>query len=83
MPTQAKPTALQAYMAAYAEALALVERIHEAIANHDISPDPDSIHWGHVGDIWGHVGDIVEARRQLQAISDSLFAEGEYAPEAK
>jgi hypothetical protein len=76
MPTQAKPTALQAYMAAYAEALALVERIHEAIANHDISPDPDSIHWG-------HVGDIVEARRQLQAISDSLFAEGEYAPEAK
>jgi hypothetical protein len=76
MTTQTKPTALDAYMAAHAEALALVERIHEAIENHGISPDPDAIHWG-------HVGDMVETRRQLQAISDRLFAEGEYAPQAK
>jgi hypothetical protein len=71
-----KPTALDAYMAAHADALALIERIQETIANHDISPDPEDIHWG-------HVGDMVETRRQLQAISDRLFAEGEYAPEAK
>jgi hypothetical protein len=76
MTTETKPTALDAYMAAHADALALVERIHEAIENHDISPDPDALNWG-------HVGDIVETRRQLQAISDRLFSEGEYAPEAK
>jgi len=75
MTTQTKPTALDAYMAAHADALTLVERIHEAIENHDISPDPDALNWG-------HVGDIVETRRQLQATSDRLFAEGEYAPEA-
>ncbi len=76
MPTQTKSTALDAYMAARAEALALAERIAEAIANHDISPDPDAIHWG-------HVGDMVETRRQLQEISDRLFTEGEFVPQAK
>ena len=75
MPTKTTRTALDAYMAAHADALALVERIHKAIENHDISPDPDALNWG-------HVGDIVETRRQLQAISDRLFNEGEYAPEA-
>ena len=75
MTTQTKPTALDAYMAAHADALALVERIHAAIENHDISPAPEQIHWG-------HVGDIAEIRSQLQAISDRLFLEGEYAPEA-
>ena len=73
MPT--KPTALDAYMAAHAEALALIERIQVAIENHDDAPAPEQIHWG-------HVGDITETRRMLQAISDRLFAEGEYAPEA-
>jgi hypothetical protein len=75
MPTTTKPTALEAYMAAHAEALALIERIHEAVENHDDAPTPEQIHWG-------HVGDMVETRRMLQAISDRLFAEGEYAPEA-
>ena len=70
-----KPTALDAYMAAQASALALVERIHEAIENHETA-DPETLHWG-------HVGDIVETCRQLQAISDRLFAEGEYAPQAE
>ena len=76
MPATTKRTALEAYMAAHAEAIALIERIHEAIDNHDVSPAPDDIHWG-------HVGDMVETRRQLQEISDRLFAAGEYAPEAK
>ena len=75
MPTTDKRTALDAYMENQAAALALVERIHEAIENHDTDPDPESIHWG-------HVGDIAETRAMLQAISDRLFYEGEYAPEA-
>jgi hypothetical protein len=53
-------------------ALALVERIHEAIANHDISPDPEAINWG-------HVGDIGSTRQALQELSDRLFSEGEHA----
>jgi hypothetical protein len=68
-----KPTALDAYMAAQASALALVERIHEAIENHDTAPAPEEINWG-------HVGDMNETRRELQAMSDRLFAQGEYAP---
>ena len=68
-------TALDAYMEHHAAALALIERIHDAIANHDDAPveDPDT-------DItWGHVGDIAETRKALQEISDRLFSEGEYA----
>ena len=76
MTTQTKPTALDAYMESQTAALALVERIHEAIENHDTDPIPEQIHWG-------HVGDMVETARMLQAISDRLFAEGEYAPQAK
>ena len=76
MTTQNKPTALDAYIAAHAEALALIERIHEAIENHDDAPAPEQIHWG-------HVGDIGRLREMLQAVSDCLFNEGEYAPEAK
>lgn len=65
-------TALDAYMAHHAAALALVERIHEAIANHDISPDPEGI-------TWGHVEDIAATRTALLELSDLLFGEGEYA----
>ena len=75
MPIQTKRTALQAYMTAHADALALIERIHEAIENHDDAPAPEQI-------TWSHVSDIAETRANLQAISDRLFAEGEYAPEA-
>lgn len=68
-------TALDAYMGHHAAALALVERIRDAIANHDDAPveDPDT-------DItWGHVGDIASTRKALQELSDRLFSEGEYA----
>jgi hypothetical protein len=75
MATKNTRTALNAYMEAHTDALALIGRIAAAIENHDISPDPEDIHWG-------HVGDMVETRRMLQAISDRLFNEGEYAPEA-
>lgn len=74
-PTRDIRTALDAYMAHHAAALALLARITEALANHDDAPveDPDT-------DIdWGHVGDIAETRKALQEISDRLFSEGEYA----
>ena len=74
MPT--KRTALDAYLENHTAALELAERITAAIENHDTDPIPEQIHWG-------HVGDIAEIRSELQAISDRLFAEGEYAPEAK
>jgi len=75
MPTKATQTALDAYMAAHAEALALIERMQVAIENHDDAPAPEQI-------TWSHVGDIGRVRGMLQEVSDSLFAEGEYAPEA-
>jgi hypothetical protein len=68
-------TALDAYMEHHAAALALVARIHDALANHDDAPveDPDT-------DInWGHVGDIAETRKALRELADRLFNEGEHA----
>jgi hypothetical protein len=66
-------TAYDAYLAHHAAALALVERIHEAIENYDDAPADDLN--------WGHVGDIAETERQLREIADRLFGEGEHAPE--
>jgi hypothetical protein len=74
MPSQTTRTALDAYMAHHAAALALVERIGEALANHDDADDPETLHWG-------HVGDIAETEHALQQIADRMFAEGEYASE--
>ena len=68
-------TALDAYMANHAAALALLDRITQHLANHDDAPveDPDT-------DIdWGHVGDIAETRKVIQELSDRLFSEGEFA----
>jgi hypothetical protein len=76
MTNQTQPTALDAYMAAQTQALELAERIEAAIANHDTVPAPEQINWG-------HVGDMNETIRQLREISDRLFAEGEYATEAR
>ena len=76
MPATTKPTAIDAYMAAHAEALALIERIEVAIENHDVSPAPEQI-------TWSDVSEIGRIHGMLQAVSDCLFAEGEYAPEAK
>jgi hypothetical protein len=71
--TTTRRTAEQAYMQHYAAALALIERIHEALANHDTSPDPDDLNWG-------HVGDMVEIENALREVTDRMFAEGECAP---
>jgi hypothetical protein len=73
MTTEKTRTALDAYMEHHSAALALVERIHEAIASHDVSPDPESINWG-------HVGDLAVTAKALRKIADRTFEEGEYAP---
>ncbi len=62
-------TAEQAYMENHTAALELVERIRDALANHDDAPAD--------GLDWGHVGDIAHTRSGLQEISDRLFNKGE------
>ena len=74
MATKTTRTALQAYMVESTAALALIERLHEALAEHD-DASAETISWG-------DYAVMAETRRELQAISDRLFAEGEYAPEA-
>ena len=64
--------ALAAYMEHHAAAVALVSRILVADANHDLAPDPKSINWA-------TVGSMEKTRHDLQALSDWLFNEGEYA----
>ena len=64
--------ALTAYMEHHAAAVALINRIQVAVANHDLAPDPESIDWG-------TVGSMEKTRGDLQALSDWLFNEGEYA----
>jgi hypothetical protein len=64
--------ALAAYLEHHAAAVALINRIHVAVANHDTAPDPESIDWG-------TVGSMEKTRQDLQALSDWLFDEGEYA----
>jgi hypothetical protein len=68
-------TPLDAYIENRAAALALLERIAAALDNHDDAP-PDAVDWS-------HAGDMAETRKILQALSDRLFAEGEYAPTAQ
>ena len=75
MPTKETRTALQAYMENLTAAQTLALDILGALDNHDTA-DPETIHWG-------HVGDIAEIRHELQATHDRLFHQGEYAPEAK
>ena len=52
--------------------VALIDRIQVAVANHDLAPDPEAI-------TWGTVGSMEKTRHDLQALSDWLFGEGEYA----
>jgi len=55
------------------EATAIAYRIAEHLAN-DSWPQ---------GLSWGHVGDMAETVKGLRAVSDRIFAEGEYGPEAE
>jgi hypothetical protein len=46
----AKPTALDAYLAHTAAIHAKLERLQQLADDH-LAHDPDAIHWGHVGDL--------------------------------
>ncbi len=73
MNTNKKAQALDAYIAKVAQIDATLKRLQGACDDHFFN-HPDEIHWGHVGDVAG----IEEA---LRRISDSVFKEGEHAPE--
>ena len=75
MATETTRTPLDAYMGNRAAALALIERIHEAIENHEDAP-VEEINWSHVGVMY-------QTRKTLQALADRLFSQGEYGPIAK
>ena len=55
------------------EAIAIASRIDHQLADGEF---PKGLEWG-------NVGDMAETVKQLRAVSDRLFAEGEYAPEAR
>ena len=66
-------TATDAYMEHHEAVVALLARMSEAVANHDVpGADPESVNWGHVGSLahWHH---------ELKGIADQMFNEGEYA----
>ena len=67
-------TARDAYMEHHTAALGLLDRIGEALGNHDDAPAPEEL-------TWGHVGDLAETERELRQLADRLLGEGEFAPE--
>jgi hypothetical protein len=65
--------ALAAYMEQHEATLALLERITDAVAGHDVpGADPEHVDRG-------HVGSLAHWRQGLQGIADQMFGEGEYA----
>lgn len=71
--TNKKEAALDAYMARHANVRAMLARL-TAEADDHFGTNPDTLHWGHVGDIGG-------IEEQLQRICDQVFKEGEHAPQ--
>jgi hypothetical protein len=68
-------TAVQAYERNLKAARELANRIADHLTALELGGErPAGLHWG-------HVGDMAETERELQAISDRMFAGGEYAPE--
>jgi hypothetical protein len=63
--------ALAAFMAKKAQIDAMLVRLRDLSDDH-FDVDPDTLHWGHVGDLEHYAG-------LLQRITDSAFWEGEHA----
>lgn len=61
----AKPIALDTYLARTAAIHAKLERLQQIAADH-FGHNPDAIHWGHVGDL----GRVDQALDDLLAIFD-------------
>ena len=67
----AKPTAVEAFIAAKLEFDDLLERLKDKSDDH-FDVDPERVDWGHVGTLNKHLADLRE-------IGDAVFKEGEYA----
>jgi len=67
---QPRQTALDAFMARKTEIDALLARL-QALSDEHFNLSPDSIHWGHVGDL-SHYAKL------LRQITDAAFKEGEH-----
>ena len=73
MKNNVKEHAIDAYICKVAHIDAMLRRLQGACDDHFYN-NPDGIHWGHVGDVSG-------IEESLQRICDSVFKEGEHAPE--
>jgi hypothetical protein len=56
--TATKTTAADKYAANQADAAELIDELQAALQSHMDATNPESVNWGHVGDI-GHVIDIL------------------------
>ena len=75
MATQPNDAAIGAYLKNLNVAQSLALDILGVLVNHETA-DPDTLDWS-------EVGDMIEIRRELGHIHDSLYARGEYAHVAK
>ncbi|MBF0182679.1 MAG: hypothetical protein HQM03_21915 [Magnetococcales bacterium] len=71
MQTKTNEQALDAFIARKVRIDEMLTRL-QALSNDHFYTDPDTLNWGHVGDL-GHI------EAQLQQIVDFAFQEGEYA----
>ena len=69
--TAARPTAVEAFIAAKLEFDDLLERLKDKSDDH-FDVDPERVDWGHVGTFNKHLADLRE-------IGDAVFKEGEFA----
>ena len=67
----AKPTAVEAFIAAKLEFDDLLERLKDKSDDH-FDVDPERVDWGHVGTLNKHLADLRE-------IGDAVFKEGKFA----
>ena len=78
----AKPTALDAYLARTAAIHAKLERLQQLADDH-FGHDPDAIHWGHVGDLVGWIRRWTICWRSSAAMSDDTYQPREIAMTAQ
>lgn len=69
--THTSQTALDAFMVHKAEIDTQLARL-QALSDEHFNLSPDSIHWG-------HVGDLARYAELLRQITDAAFKEGEHA----